>query len=72
MLGRIATMLIGRKLAQQPGGMSPQAGTLIGAALPMVARRLGPTGMVAAAVGGYAVKKALDRRRMRSGAPTPR
>lgn len=72
MLGKIATMIIGRKLANRPGGMSPDAGAVLGAALPLVARRLGPAGMVAAAVGGYAVKKVLDKRRMRSGVVTPR
>lgn len=67
MIGRVISALAGRSIARNVGG--PGGGTsgmLIGAALPTLARRMGPMGMIAAAAGGYAVKRMLDRRRMQS------
>lgn len=70
MIGRIISALAGRSIARNaPGGMGGMGGMAIGAALPTIARRMGPMGMIAAAAGGYAVKRMLDKRRMRS-APT--
>lgn len=67
MIGRIVTALAGRSIARNvagPGG--GLRGAAIGAALPTLARRMGPMGMIAAAAGGYAVKKMIDKRRMRT------
>lgn len=58
MLGRIITMIAGRSIARTVGGAtSGPIGLVVGALLPTVLRRLGPGGIVAAAVGSYAVRK---------------
>ncbi|WP_448586153.1 hypothetical protein [Thermaurantiacus sp.] len=74
MIGRVVTMLAGRSLARNVGGAAAgPVGALVGAALPAalpwVARRLGPLGMVAAAVGSYVVARALAGKAEASGAP---
>ncbi len=62
MLGRIVTMFAGRSLARSVGGVAfGPAGTVVGLLLPTVLRRLGPGGMIAAAVGGVVVRRAVKR-----------
>jgi hypothetical protein len=71
MIGRIVSALAGRSIARNvgaPGGGFK--GAAIGAALPTLARRMGPMGMIAAAAGGYAVKRMMDKKRMQSGYTT--
>lgn len=64
MLGKLISMVAGRAVARQVGGSTAgPAGLVVGALLPSVVRRLGPGGMVAAAVGGYALKKLAERRK---------
>jgi hypothetical protein len=59
MLGRILGAIAGEKLAGRNRGAQ---GALIGAAIPMIARRgLGPLGLVLGA--GWVAKKLYDRRR---------
>ncbi len=66
MLGRILGAIAGEKLASRNNKTS---GALIGAALPMIARRgLGPLGLALGA--GWAAKKLYDRNRDRRAAPT--
>lgn len=66
--GRIVSALAGRALARTVGGAAAgPAGMVIGAALPMVARRLGPLGMAGLAVGAWAIGKAAGK----YGAPKP-
>ena len=61
MLGRLIGAAAGRAVARQVGGVrAGPLGALAGVALPFVLRRLGPMGMIGAAVGGYAVKKIAD------------
>ena len=63
MLGKIAGAVAGRAVASRIGG--PRAGTtgaIVAMALPMLARRLGPLGMIGVAVGSWAVSRALARR----------
>lgn len=67
MIGKIITALAGRSLARSIGGASAgPIGVVVGAALPAVlprmARRLGPLGMAAAAVGGIAFARRAARR----------
>jgi len=67
MIAKIVTALAGRTLARSIGGVSAgPAGAIVGAALPIIlpqiARRLGPVGMIAAAVGGYFFTRYLARR----------
>ena len=66
MIGKILGALAGRRLA---GRNSGTRGALIGAAIPMIARRgLGPLGLALGA--GWAAKKLYDRRQAgRSAAP---
>jgi NhaP-type Na+/H+ or K+/H+ antiporter len=77
MIGKIITAIAGRSVARTIGGASAgPAGAMIGAALPVVlpalARRLGPIGMIAAAVGGMAFTRWLERRNeRREGAAVP-
>ncbi len=62
MLGRLVTMFAGRSIARSVGGAaSGPAGAVIGALLPTVLRRLGPQGMIVAALGGFIVKRAMKR-----------
>jgi hypothetical protein len=57
MIGKIAGAVIGKKVADRYG--SGTRGALVGALVPMVARRaFGPLGLVLA--GGYAAKKLYD------------
>ena len=58
MFGRILGALVGSKVAGRNSGAS---GALIGAAIPMIARRgLGPLGLALGA--GWVAKKIYDRR----------
>ncbi len=76
MIGQIVTALAGRTLARTVGGAGAgPIGAVVGAALPtaipFIARRLGPVGMVAAAVGSYVVARAMARRAGSASAPPP-
>ncbi len=76
MFGKLVTALAGRTLARSIGGATAgPAGAIIGATLPVllpqIARRLGPIGMVAAAVGGYAFTRYLERRALRRAGTEP-
>ncbi len=62
MFGRIISAAAGGAIAKQVGGVAAgPAGMVVGAVLPTVLRRLGPVGMVAAAVGTYFVAKAIEK-----------
>lgn len=76
MIGQIVTALAGRTLARTVGGAGAgPIGAVVGAALPtaipFIARRLGPVGMVAAAVGSYVVARAMAKRAGSAAAPPP-
>lgn len=63
MIGNLIRMVAGRAVARQVGGVSAgPLGMAAGAALPFVLRRFGPLGMIGAAVGGFAIKKYMDKR----------
>ena len=57
LIGTTATSLVARQIGSVVAG---PAGAVIGLALPFVARRLGPAGMVAMAVGAWTMKRILD------------
>ena len=66
MLGKILGAMVGRRVA---GRKSKASGALIGAAIPMIARRgLGPLGLALGA--GWVAKKVYDRRQARRTPPT--
>jgi len=60
MFGKIISALIGREIDRRDGKGGVK-GALLGAAAPLVLRRLGPAGLVLG--GAYVAKKAWDRRR---------
>lgn len=67
MIGRILSAVAGQSIARTVGGSAAgPVGAVLGAAiptlLPWAARRLGPVGMVAAAVGSYVVARAIASR----------
>lgn len=65
MLGKIFGAMIGSRVAGRKNGTS---GALLGAAIPMIARRgLGPLGLALGA--GWAAKKLYDRNRDRRSPP---
>ncbi len=62
-IGRMATALATRRVARSVGGASAgPLGMAVGVALPTIVRTLGPAGMVALVVGGWAVKKVMEKR----------
>lgn len=66
MLGKIASAIIGEKIAERRGRGAK--GAMIGWAAPIVLRRaFGPLGLALA--GGYAAKKYYDHRRAQRSAP---
>lgn len=72
MLGRLISAVAGRTLARQVGGRGAgPAGLALGMAVPFILRRFGPVGLVAAAAGGYAVKKFAERRKADTGNSAP-
>lgn len=69
MLGKMIGALVGGKLAKQTKGMGGTTGAIIGAAAPVVLRRMSIPAMIAMGVGGYAVKKFLDKKDENAGPP---
>ena len=63
MLGRLLGTTATTILARQIGGTAAgPAGAMLGLALPFVARRFGPFGMVGMAVGAWAINRILKDR----------
>jgi hypothetical protein len=57
-VGRMVTTVAGDVIARTIGGAAAgPAGAVLGFALPMVARRLGPLGMIGMAVGAWAIHR---------------
>ena len=68
MIGSTATSLVARQIGSVAAG---PAGVVLGLALPFVARRLGPAGMVAMAVGVWAMTRILDDEAKQNAAASP-
>ena len=67
MIGKIIGAIVGAKAAKsEPGGLGGTGGAILGAAVPMVLRRFGLPGLVAVAIGGYALKRYNDKPAKRS------
>jgi hypothetical protein len=63
LLGRVVTAMAGRAVARTVGGAAAgPAGLVLGSALPLLARRLGPMGMVGVAVGAWAINRIIHDR----------
>jgi hypothetical protein len=63
MFGRIIGAIVGAKAARRRGGINEPSGALMGVAAVTLARRFGIPGIIAATVGGYALKRHNERRR---------
>jgi hypothetical protein len=68
MIGKIIGAAVGAKAAEHARGVNGPGGALLGVAAVTVARRMGPLGWIAAAAGGYALKKFTERRDARAAA----
>jgi hypothetical protein len=63
LISNLVSTVAVRAVAERLGGAAAgPAGMVLGAALPFVARRLGPMGMVGVAVGAWAVSKLIAAR----------
>lgn len=63
MIGKIVGAIAGSQVAKHVRGIDGTGGAVLGVAATAVLRRMGPVGLVATAVGGYALKKYADRRK---------
>ncbi len=58
MIGKIIGAAVGAKVAERTrGGLGGPGGALLGAVAVPLARRLGPVGLAAIALGGYAASR---------------
>jgi hypothetical protein len=71
MLGKIVGAVIGERATRHVGGISGPGGALLGVGTAALAKRLGPLGLIAVAVGGYAFKRHQDRKLANREAPAP-
>ena len=67
MIGKLIGAIAGAKAADHVRGVSGTGGALLGAAAPMLLRRLSPVALVALAAGGYAFKRYKDKQDRRGG-----
>ena len=57
MIGKLIGAMVGARVAERARGVSGPGGAILGAVAVPLARRLGPVGLVAVALGGYAAKR---------------
>ena len=62
MIGKIIGAMVGAKVAERARGVSGPSGAILGAVAVPLARRLGPVGLAAVALGGYAAKRMSQKR----------
>lgn len=62
MLGKMIGAIVGGNIAEKTRGVSGPTGAILGAAIPAVIARMSIPGMIAMGVGGYFVKKHLDKK----------
>ena len=70
MFGKILGAGLGAKAAEHTRGIGGPMGAVIGAAAPVLLRRLSIPAMVAIAAGGYAYKKYSEKKEAREAAET--
>jgi hypothetical protein len=66
MLGKIIGAVAGARAARGTSGVAEPGGALMGVAAVAMARRFGIPGMIAAAAGGYAIKRYNEKRQARA------
>lgn len=69
MLGKIIGAGLGAKVAERTKSIGGPAGAAIGAAAPLILRRLSIPAMLAIAAGGYAYKKYSDKKEAENATP---
>jgi len=62
MIGKLIGAIAGEHAARHVSGINGPGGALLGVGAATLLRRLGPVGLIAAAVGGYALKRHYDKR----------
>jgi hypothetical protein len=62
MIGKLIGAIAGAKAAEHARGVNGPGGAALGAVAVVLARRFGPMGMIAAAAGGYALKRYNEKR----------
>ncbi|MEO6041070.1 MAG: hypothetical protein ABIP41_04150 [Croceibacterium sp.] len=72
MIGKLIGAIAGAKAADHMRGVSGTTGAVLGAALPIVLRRLSLPAMLAIAAGGYAFKRYQDKQERRRAKPKVR
>jgi hypothetical protein len=73
LISNLVSTMAGRAVAERFGGVAAgPVGMVLGAALPFVARRLGPMGMVGLAVGAWAVSKLIEAQAQENATAEPR
>ena len=63
MLGKILGTIAGNQAARHIDGINGPVGAALGMGAATVIRRLGPWGLIAVAVGGYALKRYQDKKK---------
>ena len=66
MIGKLIGAIAGAKMADRVRGVSGTSGAILGAAAPVILRRLSLPAMLAIAAGGYAYKRYTDKREKRA------
>lgn len=72
MIGKIIGAVLGERAAKQSGDMSGPSGALLGAGAAAAIRRLGPLGLIAAMIGGFFLKRHLEKPDARRATRVPR
>lgn len=62
MLGKLFGAFVGQRAARHVSGVNDTGGALLGMGAAALLRRLGPVGLVAAAAGGYVLKRRYDKK----------
>ncbi|UYH55103.1 hypothetical protein N6L26_00590 [Qipengyuania sp. SS22] len=71
MIGKVIGAFVGDRLAKQTGGIGGASGAALGVVATSVLRRMSLPAMVALGVGGYVVKKVIDKKQVGDDTSTP-
>ena len=66
MFGKIIGAVVGKRMADRVSGIGGPGGALLGVGAATVMQRMGPVGLIAAAVGGWALKRHYEKRQANS------
>ncbi|KRA82750.1 hypothetical protein [Altererythrobacter sp. Root672] len=69
MIGKMIGAIAGAKVAEHARGVSGPVGALIGVGIVAAIRRMSPVTLVAAAVGGYVLKRYTEKQATKKPAP---